>query len=140
MNIEYHKWYSSNLNQDMELKVYGHAGKPVVVFPVQAGRFYDFENYAMIHAVHWFIDEGHITLYTVDSVDAQSWANFGAHPARPGCSGMKITTAISKKRWLHSLASATTARKRWRRAAVWAGITAPISSSAIPIFLMPSSA
>ena len=80
MNIEYHKWYSSNLNQDMELKVYGHAGKPVVVFPVQAGRFYDFENRAMIYAVHWFIDEGHITLYTVDSVDAQSWANFGAHP------------------------------------------------------------
>lgn len=80
MNIEYHKWYSPSLNQDMELKIYGHGGKPVVVFPVQSGRFYDFENYRMVDAVHWFIDEGWITLYAVDSVDAQSWANFGAHP------------------------------------------------------------
>jgi len=26
MNVEYHKWWSPNLNQDMEMKVYGHAG------------------------------------------------------------------------------------------------------------------
>ena len=39
LNIEYHKWYSERLNQDMEMKVYGHAGKPVLVFPSQAGRF-----------------------------------------------------------------------------------------------------
>jgi esterase/lipase superfamily enzyme len=80
MNIEYHKWYSERLNQDMELKVYGHAGKPVLVFPSQAGRFFDFENRGMVGAVEWFIESGYVTLYTVDSVDAQSWANFSAHP------------------------------------------------------------
>ena len=24
MNVEYHKWWSHNLNRDMEYKVYGH--------------------------------------------------------------------------------------------------------------------
>jgi len=64
----------------MELKVYGHAGKPVLVFPSQSGRFFDFENQGMVGAVQWFIESGYTTLYTVDSVDSQSWANFSAHP------------------------------------------------------------
>ena len=51
MKIEYHKYWSSNLNQDMEFKVYGHAGKPVIVFPAQAGRFYEFEDFQMVEAV-----------------------------------------------------------------------------------------
>jgi esterase/lipase superfamily enzyme len=84
MNIEYHKWWSNHLNQDMELKVFGHAGKPVVVFPCQGGRFYEWEDFRMIDALHWFIDEGKIQLFTVDSVDKQSWANWDAHPADRG--------------------------------------------------------
>jgi len=81
MNIEYHKWWSDHLYQDMELKVYGHAGKPVVVFPCQGGRFYEWEDFHMIDAIHWFIDEGKIQVFTMDSIDKQSWANWNAHPA-----------------------------------------------------------
>ena len=51
MNIEYHRWWSPHLQQDMELKVYGYYGKPVVVFPAQGGRFFDYENFGMIGAV-----------------------------------------------------------------------------------------
>ena len=32
MNIEYHRFFSHRLERDMELKSYGHAGKPVVVW------------------------------------------------------------------------------------------------------------
>ena len=81
MNIEYHKNWSPNLNQDMELKVYGHAGKPVIVFPAQGGRFFEFEDFRMVDAVHEYIDAGQYQFYTVDSIDGQSWANGGAHPA-----------------------------------------------------------
>jgi esterase/lipase superfamily enzyme len=80
LNVEYHNWYSQALNQDMELKVYGQGGKPVVVFPCQSGRFYDFENRGMVASVDEFIEAGQITLFTVDSIDGQSWANFGAAP------------------------------------------------------------
>ena len=81
MNTEYHKWYSPNLGQDMELKVYGHFGKPVIVFPAQGGRFFEFEDFKMVEAVAPLIESGRIKLFTVDSVDAQSWANWGASPS-----------------------------------------------------------
>jgi len=80
MNIEYHKYWSANLDQDMEFKIYGSAGKPVLVFPSMCGRFYDYEDYGMIDAVHEFIDEGLYQFFTVDSVDAQSWAHRDVPP------------------------------------------------------------
>lgn len=84
MKTEYHKWYSHNLSQDMELKVYGYYGKPTIVFPAQGGRFFDFENFGMVDAVKKYIEDGKIKLFTVDSVDKQSWTNWQAHPSDRG--------------------------------------------------------
>ncbi|MBW6474010.1 MAG: hypothetical protein K0B14_12855 [Anaerolineaceae bacterium] len=81
MKIEYHQWWSPSLNQNMELKVYGHNGVPLLVFPSQSGRFYDFEDHGMIHAIYHFIENGRIKVFTVDSIDSQSWANWDIPPA-----------------------------------------------------------
>ena len=43
MQIRYYKEYSRYLNRDMEFKVYGHAGRPILIFPCQSGRFFDWE-------------------------------------------------------------------------------------------------
>lgn len=84
MNIEYIKWWSPALNQDMEMKVYGHAGKPIVVFPSMNGRFFEFEDFGMIGAISWYIENGKVQVFSVDSVDSQSWTNQNAHPAERG--------------------------------------------------------
>jgi esterase/lipase superfamily enzyme len=81
MNIEYHKWWSPNVGHDMELKVYGYYGKPLLVFPAQGGRFFEYEDFKMIDAVAGFIEDGKIKVFTIDSLDNESWANWGAHPA-----------------------------------------------------------
>ncbi len=81
MNVEYHKWHSPSLSREMELKVYGHAGKGVVVFPSARGRFYDYEDFGMVGACAPFIDDGKIVLCAVDGVDGESWMNEGAPPA-----------------------------------------------------------
>lgn len=81
MKIEYHKWFSHSLGQDMELKIYGDQGKPVLVFPTQGGRFYEFEDFGMVNAIANFITEGKIQLYTIDSIDHQSWVNYDIHPS-----------------------------------------------------------
>ena len=81
MNVEYHHFWSSSLNQEMEFKIYGHAGKPILVFPAQGGRFYEFEDFGMVEAARWFIEQGKIRLVTPDSLDFQTWANWNAHPA-----------------------------------------------------------
>ena len=40
METNYFEFYSNNLNRTMPLKVYGHAGRPVLFIPCQDGRFY----------------------------------------------------------------------------------------------------
>ncbi len=75
MDIEYHKWWSPSLNQDIELKVYGKSGKPVLIFPAMNGRFYEAEDFGLVGAVAGMIDSGKIQLFTPDSVDSQSWTN-----------------------------------------------------------------
>lgn len=77
MKIEYHKFYSRNLNRDMEFKVYGHCGKPVLVIPCQSGRFYEFEDMRMLDVYAPYIEEGRIQVFTVDSVDGETLAAFG---------------------------------------------------------------
>ena len=54
---------------------YGHWGRPVLVFPAEAGRADDFESRGMVDAVAGMVDEGRVKLYCVDSFDAQSWSN-----------------------------------------------------------------
>lgn len=81
MNREYHKQWSPTLGQNMELLRFGHAGKPVVVFPCQEGRFYEYEDFGMTEVLRPWIEAGQIQLFCLDSVDAQSWCNWQSHPA-----------------------------------------------------------
>lgn len=78
MEIRYFKHYSGSLNRDMEFKVYGHRGMPVLFIPCQSGRFFDFENFHMVD--HWakWIEEGRCTVYSCDSIDDEAWAAKGA--------------------------------------------------------------
>jgi esterase/lipase superfamily enzyme len=81
MQIEYQKWFSPILGHDMELKVYGYFGKPVLVFPAQGGSFHEFEDFGMINVLSPFIEAGQIKIFTVNSLDGQTWSNWQAHPA-----------------------------------------------------------
>lgn len=56
MQIRYYKEYSRYLNRDMEFKVYGHAGRPILIFPCQSGRFFDWEDRNMCNLAAPWID------------------------------------------------------------------------------------
>ena len=81
MQIRYYKEYSRYLNRDMEFKVYGHAGRPILIFPCQSGRFFDWEDRNMCNLAAPWIDAGKLQIITADSIDRESWDNDG--PARP---------------------------------------------------------
>ena len=51
MRRDYHIWYSPRLDRHMELLTFGGGGLPMVVFPTERGRFYDYENNGMIQAI-----------------------------------------------------------------------------------------
>jgi esterase/lipase superfamily enzyme len=77
MHTAYYKEYSHILERDMEFAVYGHNGKPCIVFPAQDGRFYDFFNFGMVDAASKFIEEGKLQLFCVDGIDWESWSQIG---------------------------------------------------------------
>jgi len=54
---------------------YGHYGRPVLVFPSEQGRAWDYENNGMVDAVAPLIEAGRVKLYCVDSYDHVSWSD-----------------------------------------------------------------
>lgn len=80
METRYYKEYSPALGRDMELKAYGHAGRPVLFIPCQNGRFFDFENFHMTDAWAPWIDSGRCTVYAIDTLDQETWSNAWGDP------------------------------------------------------------
>ncbi|MFD2569786.1 esterase family protein [Spirosoma soli] len=75
MHREYHKWFSPNLDRDMELLVFGHSGARVLVFPTRKGRFFDYEDFGLVSALTESLESGSLQLFCVDSVDQESVYN-----------------------------------------------------------------
>ena len=80
METNYFDPYSDILQRVMPIKVYGHAGKPILYIPCQNGRFYDFENFGMAEAISAWIDRGHCMVFSVDTLDAESWSDREGDP------------------------------------------------------------
>lgn len=81
MREEYKKWYSPNLSADFELLAFGESGIPVLLFPTSMGRYFENKDFKMLESIQWFIDEGKIKVYCIDSIDKISWYNKSIHPA-----------------------------------------------------------
>lgn len=72
MEGTYYKERSVVLSRDMEFKVYGHGGVPVLALPALGGRFYDWENNGMPEAAAQLLNSGKVQLFCADSIDAES--------------------------------------------------------------------
>ena len=77
MEINYYKWYSYELNRDMEYKIYGTKGKPFIYFPTQFNRFYEAEDKGVVETLSYLIESGKIILIACDSIDSESLSNYG---------------------------------------------------------------
>ena len=78
----YYKEWSRMLGRDMEFKVYGHAGTPVLALPARGGRFYDWENNGMPEAAAHLLHEGKLQLFCADSLDTESLLAGNTAPRR----------------------------------------------------------
>jgi esterase/lipase superfamily enzyme len=81
MNREYHRWYNVGLQRNMELLIFGYSGRAVLLFPTRMARFYDYENWGIVNALHDQIYRGELQLFCVDSIDAESFYNQWVHPS-----------------------------------------------------------
>lgn len=69
------------MQRDMELLIFGHSGRAVLLFPTRMARFYDYENWGIVGALHDRIYNGELQLFCVDSIDAESFYNQWEHPS-----------------------------------------------------------
>lgn len=80
METQYFKDYSPSLGRDMECKVYGHAGRPMLFIPCQDGRFFDFESFHMAGTLAPWIDSGRLMVISIDTLDKETWSNTNGDP------------------------------------------------------------
>ncbi len=69
--------WSPALGASGSVVAYGHWGRPVLVFPAEAGRAGDVESHGIVDSVAELVEAGRVKLYCVDSFDAQSWSHRG---------------------------------------------------------------
>lgn len=81
MHRSHHKWFSSTLNRDMELLIFGHSGAPLIVFPTSQGSFFEYEDRGMVGALADPLERGLLQLICIESVDSESWYCSWAHPS-----------------------------------------------------------
>lgn len=81
MHREIHKWWSPNLNKDMEIAVYGHYGYALLMFPTAAADYLEYERFQLIDAIAPFINDGKIKAFSINSINSESWLNREMHPS-----------------------------------------------------------
>ncbi|MCB0563496.1 MAG: esterase family protein [Phaeodactylibacter sp.] len=80
MKREIHSWHSPALNKTMEVAVYGHYGTALLLFPTAAADFLEYERFQLIDSVSRQINEGKVKVFSVNSINAESWLNQYMHP------------------------------------------------------------
>lgn len=81
---EIHQWFSPALNKEMPMAVYGHYGFALLMIPTAAADYLEYERFELIQALKPFIDAGKLKIFSVNSINTESWMNKqmeGAHKA-----------------------------------------------------------
>ena len=80
MQVEYFKSASRHLGRDMEAKRYGHAGRPLIMWPTSNGRFFQYEDTGTVQSIGQFIDRGEVQVFTLDGLDWETFTDRDGDP------------------------------------------------------------
>lgn len=80
MKREIHGWHSPALNKHMEIAVYGHYGFALLLLPTAAADYLEYERFLMIDAIQHQIISGKVKVFSINSINAESWLNPRMHP------------------------------------------------------------
>jgi esterase/lipase superfamily enzyme len=68
-------WYSSRLEKEMEIVEYGHFGFALLLLPTAAADYLEYERFLLIDTLAPFINSGMIKVYSINSINSESWLN-----------------------------------------------------------------
>lgn len=64
----------------MPVAVYGHYGFALLLVPTAAADFLEYERFQLIEAIRPFIDGGKVKVFSINSINNDSWMNNAVHP------------------------------------------------------------
>src|SRR5690606_3554126 len=62
--------------RDLNVIRYGHFGRPLLMFPSEAGQAWQPADFGLIDAIAPLIDTGRVTVFTVDTLDDWTWSAY----------------------------------------------------------------
>lgn len=68
-------WYSPALGLDMPIVTYGHAGRPLLIFPTAAADFLENERFFLIKSIEPQIMAGRLRVFSIESINKHAWMN-----------------------------------------------------------------
>jgi esterase/lipase superfamily enzyme len=77
-------WFSPALQKDMPIATYGNYGFALLLVPTAAADYLEYERFNLIEAIAPHINGGKIKVFSVNSINNESWLNNnmeGAHKA-----------------------------------------------------------
>lgn len=80
MNRTLEGWHSPCLNKFMEIATYGHYGFALLMIPTAAADYLEYERFYLIKSLQKYIDGGKIKVFSVNSINTESWLNSRMHP------------------------------------------------------------
>jgi esterase/lipase superfamily enzyme len=81
MRKEVRSWYSPALKKEMPIATYGHYGFNVLMIPTAAADFLEYERFQLIASLAPWINAGKLKLFSIDSINKESWMNHQMVPA-----------------------------------------------------------
>lgn len=73
-------WYSPSLNKEMPIAVYGNYGFALLMIPTAAADYLEYERFQLMDHLKPFIEGGKMKIFSVDSINNESWLNNNMHP------------------------------------------------------------
>jgi esterase/lipase superfamily enzyme len=73
-------WSSPNVGMEMPVVAYGHAGRPLLMFPTWAADFLEYERFHLIDSVRHLVDAGRLRVYSINSINRYTLMNESADP------------------------------------------------------------
>jgi esterase/lipase superfamily enzyme len=68
-------WYSPRLEKEMPVAVYGYYGFALLLIPTAAADYLEYERFQLIETLRPFIDAGKLKIFSIDSINNESWLN-----------------------------------------------------------------
>lgn len=80
MNKQITSWFSPALQKEMPIVSYGHFGFALLMIPTAGADFLEYERFHLIETLAPYINAGKLKVFSVDSINKESWLNSKMHP------------------------------------------------------------